>query len=118
MKEQLDKINKFLQNHQWCDFEIIDLKGNLRIGGKTGFSNDYDIVITFSDVFFMQILYEWKTDTQAIAFEIPDVQEERTININFGIEQGFQLFKIYAEDIESPLYISSKGISVEFPSNS
>ncbi|MEC5145423.1 hypothetical protein [Chitinophaga sp. 212800010-3] len=115
MQEQIDKINEFLRSHQWCDFEIIDLKGNLRIGGKTGFSNDYDIVITFSNVFFMQMLYEWKTNTKTTAFEIPDIQEERTININFGIEQGFQLFKIYAEDVDGSLYVSSKGISVEFP---
>ncbi|MBW1655360.1 hypothetical protein [Flavobacterium quisquiliarum] len=114
MQEEIDKINNFLKNNQWCDFEIIELKGNLRIGGKTSFSDRHDIVITFMDVFFMQILYEWKTDTQTIVFEIPDIQEQRTINLNFDIEQGFQLFKIHAEDIKSPLYVSSKGLLVEF----
>jgi hypothetical protein len=114
MQQTLDKINDFLKKHQWCDFEIIDLKGNIRIGGKTGFADEYNILITFTEVFFMQILYEWKTDTKVKSFVIPDIEEQRTININFGIEEGHQLFKILAEDIDAPMYISSKNIIVEF----
>lgn len=114
MQQTLDKINAFLLKHQWCDFEIIEMKGKIRIGGKTGFANEYDLVITFTEVFFMQLLYEWKTDTQINSFVIPGMEEQRTININYGIEQGHQLFKIIAEDIEAPMYISSKDIQVEF----
>ena len=86
MQEVLNKINDFLKNQSWCDFEIIELKGNLQIGGKTGFYDKYNIIITFIDVFFMQILYEWKTDTKIKSFEIPDIKEQRALNINFGIE--------------------------------
>jgi hypothetical protein len=114
MQQTLDRINDFLKKHQWCDFEIIDLKGNIRIGGKTGFADEYDILITFTEVFFMQILYEWKTDTKVNSFVIPDIEEQRTINMNFDIEEGHQLFKILAEDIDTPMYISSKNIIVEF----
>jgi len=112
-QENINKINSFLSYHKWCDFEIVELKGNLIIGGKTSFENSFDIRIVFEDVFYIQCLYEWKTDTSKDSFLIPDIEEQRNININYSIEQGYQIFKILAEDIDYPLYVSSKSITVE-----
>lgn len=106
------KINSFLKENNWCDFEIVNLKGNLIVGGKTGFSDKYDILITFEDVYYIQCLYEWKTDTSSDSFFIPDIEEQREINIKYSIEEGFVLFKIVAEDIDNPFYISAKKLSV------
>jgi len=113
MENKINQINDFLKKHEWCDFNVIDLKGNLKIGGRTGFAEEYDIIITFEDVFYIQCLHEWKTDTKQEAFFMPDITEARTVNFNYSIEQGYHLFKIKAEDIEHPLYISCKNIDVE-----
>lgn len=51
------KNQYFIKNHHWCDFEIVNLKGNLKIGDKSGFSHNYAIQIIFVDVFF-QCLYK------------------------------------------------------------
>lgn len=112
MKEILQEINIFLKKHQWCDFEIISLQGNLIIGGKTGFSDEYDIRIIFEDVFFIKCLYEWKTNTLIDSFLIPSIEEQRKINIGFSIIQGYYLCKILTEDTE-PMYISAKDIKFE-----
>lgn len=113
MQLTIDKINNFLKMHHWCDFEIIEFKGNLKIGGKTSFDDDYDLVIRFENVFFIQCNYEWKTDTELISFTIPNLEERRKINLDFSIEQGYTLFKIIAEDVDKPFYISSVGLSIE-----
>jgi len=117
MENTILQINQFLKKHSWCDFEIINLegyqlKGQLVITGKTGFS-DFDIQITFEEVFFMQCLYEWKTDTTKEAFSIPDIEEQKEINLKYGIETGYYLFRIHAEDIEAPMYISAKNCKFE-----
>ncbi|ADV50976.1 hypothetical protein I2486_18315 [Cellulophaga sp. E16_2] len=112
----IDEINSFLKVHSWCDFEIIELKGNLMIGGKTSFEDRYDIIITFEDVFFIQCNYEWKTDTDLTTFSIPDIEERRKVNIDFSIESGYTLFKINAEEINQPFYISSVGIKIKLQS--
>jgi hypothetical protein len=110
MEKTILQINEFLKEHNWCDFEIISLQRDLLIGGKTGFSEEHDIQITFEDVFFMQCLSEWKTNTLSYAFSIPSIEEQREININFSIIQGNKLFKILAEDLNNAMYISAKNI--------
>jgi len=113
MIETIRKINEFLNAHTWCDFNIIDLKGNLKIGGRTSFSEKHDIIITFEDIFYIQCLYEWKTNTANDSFFISDIDEERSINLNYSIEQGYYLLKVEAEDVKHPLYISCKNITFE-----
>lgn len=109
----IDKINAFLKSHNWCDFEIIELNGDLRIGGKTSFEDEYDIILKFEDVYFIQCNYEWKTGTELVSFSIPELEERIKVNTSFSIEQGYELFKIVAEDIEVPFYISSSGLVIE-----
>ena len=115
MEKIIAEINEFLKRQTWCDFSIIDLKGNLRVGGRTGFSEKNDIIIIFEDVFYIQCLYEWKTDTSKDAFFIPNKMDEREINLNYSIEYDYYLCKIIAEDISSPMYVSCKNIKIEFP---
>ncbi|PSK93117.1 hypothetical protein [Taibaiella chishuiensis] len=111
MNEQvIGSINALLQRHQWCDFEIIEMKEDLRVGARTSFNPDYDFTIVFKSVFFVQCLSKWKTDTSVQAFSIPETAERKTINIQYGIEQGYTLFKIQPEDLNAPIYISSKHI--------
>lgn len=52
MEKIIKQINIFLSKHHWCDFEIIQLKGNLIIGGRTSFDKKFDIIITFKNIFF------------------------------------------------------------------
>ncbi len=100
MEKIIKQINVFLSNHHWCDFEIIQLKGNLTIAGRTSFDKKYDIIITFKNIFFVQCLYEWKTDTSTPAFYIPETEEQQIVNENYSIEQGYRLIKILAENVK------------------
>lgn len=113
MESKIFEINSFLSSHSWCDFEIIELRGNLTIGGKTSFDDKYDIIIKFTDVFFIQCNYQWQSNTKNAVFEIPNQEESRRVNLQFSVEQGYHLFKIIPEDIETAFYISARNISYE-----
>ncbi len=114
MNEQIIKsINTFLKSHQWCDFEIMEIKDDLIIGGRTSFDSKPDFKISFKDVFYIQCLANWKTDTSSDSFFIPELSERRDINIKYGIEEGYILFKILPEDLEGPIYLSAKEVVFE-----
>lgn len=106
----VENINSLLKNHKWCDFEIIEMKDNLIIGGRTSFNTNPDFTVEFNDVFYIQCLASWKTDTASDAFFIPDLNERRKINIDYGVEEGYTLFKITPEDLGGVIYISAKKI--------
>jgi len=114
MQDIIIQINNFLKKNAWCDFEVIEFKAVLKIGGKTSFENKYDIIIIFEDVYFFQCLTNWKTETNSESFLIPSIVEQRKINIHYQIERGHQLVKILAEDVEGAMYISARKVSVEF----
>ncbi|MDR2948953.1 MAG: hypothetical protein LBV71_07070 [Prevotella sp.] len=114
MEKIISEINNFLEKQAWCDFNIIEFNGKLKVGGKTSFNNEYDIIIVFEEIFYFQCLFSWQTDTSYKSFLIPEIEEQRDINIKYGIEQGYSLFKIIPEDIEGSMYISAKNIYIEY----
>ncbi|NHE58492.1 hypothetical protein [Cyclobacterium plantarum] len=119
MQKVLENINSFIKKNEWCDFEIINLRGHLKIGGKTGFNeaNEYDILITYKNVFFIQCLYEWKTEVKLYDkfFSIADENEQCLFNQKYEVIQGNTVFKIIGEYLDCPMYIIAENISVEFP---
>lgn len=64
--------------------------------------HNYAIQIIFVDVFFIQCLYKWKTDTTKDVFYVPNIDETKKYWL-WG-RRGFFLCGILAEDIESPIY--------------
>lgn len=113
MEEVIQEINEFLKKHNWCDFSIINLDFNLEIGGTTSFSEVPDIKIFFNDVFFIQCLNEWKTDTSKDAFFKGNDEDENYCFSNYEIEQGYYLFKILAENARKPIYIIARDLKCE-----
>lgn len=115
MKHTILEINKYIKNHEWCDFSIINFDFNLEIGGSTSFSDNPDIKIIFEDVFFVECLSEWKTDTsiKEDIISLANIEENNIYNFNYDILEDYLLFKIIAEDKKKPLFISAKNIKFE-----
>jgi hypothetical protein len=113
MKEITDKIyqiNQFIKEKQWFDFELIGIVNKaLTIIGSTDFSYYHELKIVFHDVFYVQCPDKWKSDTSNDIIVIPELEEQKQINISYEIEQGYLLVKFIAEDI-GPIYISCKRI--------
>ncbi len=116
IEKVLESINLFIKSNTWCDFEFIELKGDLKIGGKTGFDDSYNFIITFTNVFFIQCLYEWKTEVQLhdTFFSIANTKEQELLNGIYEVTDGNFVFKIIGEYVEVPMYIIAEDITVEF----
>lgn len=113
IEKTIGEINNYLASKTWCDFSLIELRGNLLIGGKTSFGDFYDIKIIFEEVFYVQCPYEWKIDTKSESFLIPPVEEQFHINTAYEIEQGYHLVKILAEDLTGIIYISCRNVELQ-----
>lgn len=109
------EVNEFLAGHRWCDFTVIKMSHDLVIGGMTGLSRGvgvHDITVTFGEVFYAQVRSFWETDTSVPSFVIPDIDEQRQVNLAYDIEQGHRLVRILAEDITGPMYVSARDLTV------
>ncbi len=111
IKEKLKKINFLISKESWLDMEILEIKGgNLVIACSTDFSYGHCLEIKFIDVFHVNINAEWKTDTSKAVLHMANDEECLAVNQNYQIEQGNILFKITAEDLQVPFYISAKNL--------
>ena len=108
LKQVVDEINKLIQTQPWFDFEIMSLEDDLKVvGGLDLFyptSDDYDLLITFSNVFYISSLMSWRTDTSKKFLRVLENEEFFAMNIKHQIEQGNYVFIISAEDHEEGLY--------------
>ena len=118
LKETVDKINKLIRTQLWFDFETLTLENDLKVAGGLDLfyptPDDYDLLITFSNVFYISSLTRWRTDTSKNCIRVLEDEEFFAMNTKHQIEQGNYVFSIFAEDHEEGLYyIIAENISYE-----
>jgi hypothetical protein len=108
-------INQYLCSEMWMDFEVTQYTNyELTITGSIDPSSSiHNIEITFQDVSFVSLSFDWKTNTSIPAFELVKGLEEKELNSKFRVEQGNYIFKFLAEDYppEFGCLIAAKKIS-------
>jgi hypothetical protein len=110
----LQKVNAFLAENQWYDFDIWDTEGHsLTIVGSLDLTLSHTLSIKFNDIFYYQLPASWRTNPTKNVFSLPDTEEQAPINRAYEIEQGYQMIKIVNE-YDIPMYISCKSIDVSY----
>jgi hypothetical protein len=112
VEKEIDKINKYLKNCLWMDFELSYSRGKeVIISGSIDMSqNNYAVDIYFEEPFHISSLFFWHTDTQKTFIELVKGSEKLYMNTKYNIEEGNYIFKIYPENYESFIYIIAKKI--------
>lgn len=96
---EVEVINEILKMSLWMDFEIKRYsEGKLTIYGGVDLLYSHSIEISFEDVFFVSLPFEWKTDTKAEVLHLLEGEASKAINLKFMVEQGYHIFKFMAED--------------------
>ena len=114
INEALAEINDFVKKKLYFDFEVCEYWGNtLKIVGSEDLTYEYQLSIMFHDVFYLQCPRSWQSDTRNDIIVIPEINEQKPINLTYGIERGYTMIKIIAEDV-SPIYISAKEITISY----
>ena len=114
IKVVVGKINSFIQQGLWLDFEVCQYsKNKLTLIGGIDLIYSHDIEIYFEDVFFVSLPMEWKTDTKRNVFQLLEGEDAKTVNIRFKVEQGYHIFKFTPEDYPDDFgcLIGAKSIS-------
>lgn len=124
MENEVKKINKYLSECMWMDFDFINIDGNQvkMIGSIDLCWKDYQsIEIEFlNPTFISTILFEWHLHEKKSFIEIANDEE---IYKKLGCEKGLShyMFKINADGYEeSPIWIiaeSIKSIILKQPNN-
>jgi len=112
LKITISQIDKFIRNNEWFDFHVWKYDGrSLVISGSIDLTYYHKLEIIFEDVFFVSAFFqEWHSDTSKTVIEIPDGEHCKTLNINFEIEKGYQIFIIRTEDYKNDIYIAAKAV--------
>lgn len=99
IREVLERFNRYLRNHLWMDFELIEYsKTELRIIGSIDISDKPNIELIFSDVFFVSTPFNWKTDTSKEVGVLLSGEEAKKVNLKYQVEEGYHIIKIQPED--------------------
>ncbi|MGP5431372.1 hypothetical protein ACTXNW_18455 [Enterococcus malodoratus] len=121
IKNEIFKINKYLEKCLWMDFEFALMNaGNIVAAGRIDTSiNEFAINIDFGRPFYISTLLTWQLDDSRPFIEFVTGDEERTIIDKYKVERGNYIFKINAEDFEtSPILIASHTLTCEIVDDS
>ncbi|MDO1605023.1 hypothetical protein Q2T76_03015 [Lactobacillus sp. YT155] len=104
IKREILKINNYLKECLWMDFEIVRMDGNhILVSGRIDRSyNDFAIDIDFGMPYFVSSLMYWElNDTKPFISLVKGKNEEYFID-KYRVEEGNYIFQINAEDFENP----------------
>jgi hypothetical protein len=107
-------IDSYVRTLKWLDFEISEYSGGkLVIHGSIDASSTPNISITFNQVFFVSLPFEWKTDTSQQVCGILAGQTARDWNLRYQVEHGFTLYFFKPEDFPDDFLcvIAAKAVS-------
>ena len=113
VKNEINKINNYMQNQLWMDFEFCMLDaGKIVLSGTLDRSyNKYVIDIEFEQPYCISSLLYWSVDTSIPLLELANEDEIIEMNKKYRVEQGNYIFKINVEDFEqTPIYIAARNI--------
>lgn len=108
--EKVNTIDAKIREYDWFDMTVFRYDGHrLTIVGSIDLSYYHRLEIIFEDVFFLKCHFHgWSSDTSEPVFIIPDNGYE--LNVEYEIEQGYQLFTFKAEDMKNDVIIAAKDV--------
>ncbi|MDJ1501209.1 hypothetical protein [Xanthocytophaga agilis] len=116
LEQTILEINTFVRKDLWQDFQVSVFEyGSLKIVGGIDLSSNHTIEITFIATSFMEINYEWMTDTSKDMLMLASDEENFYLNARYQIEEGYTLFKIipkyFEEQEDFGFFVAAKDIS-------
>lgn len=104
VKFVVEQINNFIQKNLWFDFSVDNyINDKLTITGGLSLSYPPMIDIYFDDVMFSLVHTIWHTDTSKRVLTLLKGDEAKSINLMFGIEVGYHVFRFTPEDCPNEL---------------
>lgn len=112
IKNEISKINRYLKNCLWMDFEICEMSFiKMEVAGRIDRSiNNYAISIEFDQPYLVSGLLNWSLKNSKELIRLANSSEFIEFNKRYRIEQGKYLFKINMEDFDEGVYIAASSV--------
>ena len=113
IKDNVIEIDSIIRRNAWFDFHLYSYDGYRMI---ITFSKDltyyHKLEIIFEDIFYASTFFnELHTDLTKTVIEIPEPKLNKELNLEFEIEEGYQIIIIHTEDYKNDIYIAAKSLS-------
>lgn len=109
-QDVINKINQFLRNELWMDFELCIMNGyKVVLSGKLDEVNDSLIEISFKQPCFVSSRMSFTYDG-GLFMKILEGEESISINKMYHIEQGNYIFQFFTSGDATPFFIIAEEI--------
>ena len=115
IKNEISKINSYLKNCLWMDFEICEMSFiKIEVAGRIDRSiNDFAISIEFNQPYLVSGLLTWGLENSKEFIRLAKPSEFIQFNKRYKIEQGKYLFRINMENCDEGIYIAASGVKCD-----
>lgn len=111
---EVDKVNEFLKEQLWMDFEMCNIdRGKLELHGFLDEAADDKVKIIFEQPHMVSCNFFFTYEGKGNFLTVVDGKEAFQINKMYGVTQGNIVFKISNVDVEVDMYIIAKNVEVE-----
>lgn len=116
--KEINKINDYLKEELWMDFEICKLNGDeLILSGRIDELEEECIRIKFLQPYLVSCTLSIKYGGEIDFIQMVADNEFVEINKKYHVEKGNLVFKIMINEIDEPMLIIAKGIESEIIEN-
>ncbi len=111
---EIDKINEFLKEQLWMDFEMCNInRGELELHGFLDEAEDDKVKIIFEQPHMVSCNFFFTYEGNGIFISTVDGEEAYKINKMYGVTQGNIIFKITNINVETDMIIIAKNLEVQ-----
>ena len=115
IKNEISKINSYLKNCLWMDFEICEMSFiKMEVAGRIDRGiNDFAISIEFNQPYLVSGLLTWGLEHSKEFIRLAKPSEFIEFNKRYKIEQGKYLFRINMENCDEGIYIAASDVKCD-----
>ncbi|MBD5463889.1 MAG: hypothetical protein HDR24_12690 [Lachnospiraceae bacterium] len=113
-RNEIDKVNDFLKDQLWMDFEMCNInRGKLELHGFLDEAEDDKIIIIFEQPYMVSCNFFFTYEGKGNFLSIVEGKEAFQINKMYGVTQGNNVFKITNINVETDMIIIAKKVEVQ-----
>jgi len=112
--KEIEKINEFLKEQLWMDFEMCSIgREKLELHGFLDETGVDKVVIVFEEPYMFSGNFFFTYEGGGAFLSVVDGEEAFRLNKRYGVTKGNIIFKISNIDVEAEMLIIAKNMEVQ-----
>lgn len=112
--DKIDRINEYLENCLWMDFELCNMNGGrIDLYGFLDEAGEDKIKIIFKQPYMVICVFSFTYEGNGTFISLVTGEEAYEMNKKYGVIQGNQIFRLTNTNINSDMYIIARELEVD-----